>query len=216
MDLGCGAGHIGRYLKKHKSCRVVGVDRLPVEPDTDLDRSIVHDLNNLDLPVSASDYDYVLLLDIIEHLNSPEAFMNHLRRTAHSNRETLMLVSVPNVAFFPIRFMLLLGQFNYGRRGILDLTHTRLFTIKSLRHFLRQTGYKVLRVKGVPAPFPLIFGRGMLGKILLLINRMAIRIWKGMFSYQLFAVAKPLPTIDNLLEDTMKHSAERSDELLPP
>jgi len=213
LDLGCGAGHIGRYLKKHKSCHVVGIDRLPVEPDAGLDRSIVHDLNNLSLPVKASDYDYVLLLDIIEHLNSPEAFMDHLRHTAHSSRETLILVSVPNVAFFLTRFMLLLGQFNYGRRGILDMTHTRLFTFKSLRHFLQQTGYEVLRVRGIPAPFPLVFGHGVLGKLLLLINRAAIRLWRGMFAYQLFAVAKPLPTIDNLLEDTMKHTAACSEDL---
>ena len=29
--------------------------------------------------------------------------------------------------------MLLFGQFNYGKRGILDLTHTRLFTFESFR-----------------------------------------------------------------------------------
>ena len=216
LDLGCGAGHIGSYLKKHKSCYVVGIDRIPAEPDAGLDRAIVYDLNNLDLPVKEHDYDYILLLDIIEHLNSPESFMDHLRRTSYSNRETIILVSVPNVAFFMVRFMLLLGQFNYGRRGILDLTHTRLFTFKSFRHFLQQTGYEVLSVQGIPAPLPLVFGYGVVGKFFMLINRAAIRIWKGMFAYQLFAVIKPLPTIDSLLEDTMKNTAGCSHDHLRP
>jgi glycosyltransferase involved in cell wall biosynthesis len=216
LDLGCGAGHIGGYLKKHKSCHVVGIDRIPTEPNAGLDRSIVHDLNDLDLPVKARDYDYVLLLDIIEHLNSPESFMQHLRHTAHSDRETLILVSVPNVAFLLVRFMLLLGKFNYGRRGILDMTHTRLFTFKSLRHLLKQTGFEILSIQGTPAPLPLAFGNGLLGKLLLAVNRAAIRVCKGMFSFQIFAVAKPLPTIENLLEDTMQHTAGCSHDPLTP
>ena len=50
--------------------------------------------------------------------------------------------------------MLLLGHFNYGRKGILDRTHTRLFTFNSLRELFEQTGYKVLEMRGIPAPFP--------------------------------------------------------------
>jgi glycosyltransferase involved in cell wall biosynthesis len=208
LDLGCGAGHIGRYLRERKGCHVVGIDRIDVAPDAGLDRSIVHDLNDADLPVKASEYDYVLLLDIIEHLHSPESFMEHLREAACGDRGTLVLVSVPNIAFLPLRLMLLLGQFNYGKRGILDLTHTRLFTFKSLRHLFDQTGWQVLRLHGVPAPWPLIWGRGAVGRFFVWINAMAICLWKRMFSYQIFALVKPLPTVDSLLQDTMQHTQE--------
>ena len=40
--------------------------------------------------------------------------------------------------------MLLLGQFNYGKRGILDLTHTRLFTFASFRRLFEQGGFRVV------------------------------------------------------------------------
>ncbi|UCD53151.1 MAG: methyltransferase domain-containing protein, partial [Phycisphaerales bacterium] len=206
LGLGCGAGHVGRYLKKHKSCYVVGIDRVAVDADAGLDRSITHDLNDPNLPVRANEFDYVLLLDIIEHLNSPESFMEKLREAAFGERQTVLLVSVPNVAFFVVRLMLLLGQFNYGKRGILDLTHTRLFTFKSLRHFLNQTGFEVLSIRGVPAPFELIWGNGLIGRFCMIVNRAAIRLWKGMFSYQIFAVVKPLPTVENLLHDTKQHT----------
>lgn len=208
LDLGCGEAHIGRYLKSCKSCYVVGIDRIAIRSDATLDRFIIHDLNDSDLPVKTSDYDYVLLLDIIEHLSSPESLMEHLRQTARGDRQTLLLVSVPNIAFFPVRLMLLLGQFNYGKRGILDLTHTRLFTVKSLRHLFAQTGYEVLRLQGIPAPFPLICGQGVVSRVLVWINRAAIRIWRGMFSYQLFAVVKPIPTVDTLLHATVQHTEE--------
>lgn len=208
LDLGCGAGYISGYLKKNKQCHIVGVDREPVESSIGMDQSFVHDLNTLTLPVLARDFDYVLLLDIIEHLNSPEAFMECVRKTIQGNRDVYVLVSVPNVAFFMIRLMLLFGQFNYGRRGILDLTHTRLFTFKSLRHFFLQTGFEIVSIQGVPAPFPLSFGDGLLGKLMLVMNQIAIRVCKGLFSYQIFAVVKPLPGIEDLLEDTRQHSRD--------
>ena len=56
--------------------------------------------------------------------------------------------------------MLLVGQFNYGKAGILDRTHTRLFTFRSLRYLLRDAGFRIKRVRGIPAPFPLARSRG--------------------------------------------------------
>ena len=35
---------------------------------------------------------------------------------------------------------MLFGQFNYGKRGILDMTHTRLFTFRSFRRLLEEAG----------------------------------------------------------------------------
>ena len=49
------------------------------------------------------------------------------------NPETKLVVSTGNVAFIVVRLMVLVGQFNYGRRGILDLTHARLFTFGTFR-----------------------------------------------------------------------------------
>ena len=40
--------------------------------------------------------------------------------------------------------MLLIGQFNYGKRGILDLTHARLFTFESFRRLFEQGGFRVV------------------------------------------------------------------------
>ena len=50
-------------------------------------------------------------------------------RSSTTRRKTLVLTT-PNIAFVVQRLMLLLGQFNYGKAGILDRTHTRLFTFR--------------------------------------------------------------------------------------
>jgi hypothetical protein len=109
------------------------------------------------------------------------------------------LISTGNIAFALTRFLLLAGQFNYGKRGILDLTHTRLFTFATLRRLLDGAGFKILDERGIPAPFPLALGSGPAGRMSLAMNRTAIRMRKQLFAYQAFVVARPLPSLDFLL-----------------
>ena len=56
----------------------------------------------------------------------------------------VLVLSVPNVAFLPQRIMLLFGQFNYGRAGILDRTHLRFFTRESIVTMFEDAGFEIL------------------------------------------------------------------------
>ena len=148
--------------------------------------------------------DVILLLDIIEHLRNPESFLLRLREKCR--KDTEILISVPNVAFLPIRLMLLFGRFNYGKAGILDKTHIRLFTYSSFRRLLKQGGFVIKKIKGIPAPFPKALGNNFVSRALLKMNRLAIFIFKRLFSYQFFARVKPLPKVRVILEETIQCS----------
>jgi len=145
-DLGCAGGYLSRHLEREKGCDVFAVDFFPLAPDCELRRFVQHDLNAGLAPFQFGDRDHVLLLDVIEHLSDPEGFIDELHRAMSRNRNSKLIISTGNIAFLVSRFMLLLGQFNYGKKGILDLTHTRLFTFASLRHLLEQSGFDVLEV----------------------------------------------------------------------
>jgi 2-polyprenyl-3-methyl-5-hydroxy-6-metoxy-1,4-benzoquinol methylase len=157
------------------------------------------DLNDSNFPLDAGAFDHILLLDIVEHLRAPERFLDSLRQSRKGDRQVRVILSTGNIAFIVTRLALLLGWFNYGPRGILDLTHTRLLTFKTARALLEQSGYQVLEVKGVPAPFPLALGDGWLARAGLAVNKMLIGISKSLFSYQIFMVCTPLPTLEWLL-----------------
>jgi hypothetical protein len=172
----------------------------------------VHDLDSAELPVDLSDQDCLLFLDIIEHLKSPEAFVESLRQGLIRNPSAKLLVSTGNVGFFLTRLGLTFGMFNYGPRGILDLTHTRLFTFATIRRLFEQGGFTVVDVQGIPAPFPLVFGSGVLSKSLLLLNDIAIRVWRPLFAYQVFLIVEPRPALEYLLETAETVSAERSQD----
>ena len=163
------------------------------------------------LPVE--NYDFVVLLDVIEHMPSPEAFLDRLRTRLSLNPKAELIISTANVAFIVTRLMLLLGFFNYSKRGILDLTHTRLFTRFSLRSALEQAGFIITETKSFPAPFPLALGTNAVSSALLAINSLLISIFPGLFGYQIMARAKARPTVESLLRSAYKESSARSESL---
>jgi glycosyltransferase involved in cell wall biosynthesis len=211
LDLGCAGGYVGAVMRNRRRCRVTGVDRVPLGTGVELDRFILHDLNNGLGAIDLRDYDYVLLLDVIEHLRSPEAFVRELQDRLTLSPRTVVLASTANIGFFVNRLMLLVGQFNYGKRGILDLTHSRLFTFSSFRRLFEQARFHVLEERGIPGPFPLAFGDSWLSRALLAVNAAMIRLSRGMFAYQMFFVVEPLPSLDYLLDRAEQHSAARSE-----
>jgi SAM-dependent methyltransferase len=209
LDIGCAGGYMGAYLAQQKHCRVDGIDAFPLV-QSGFETFHLHDLN-FGLPaLDFEKYNYVLMLDVIEHLAKPEVFLEQLRRALSLNPSTEVMMSTANIGFLVTRLMLLIGQFNYGRRGILDLTHTRLFTFSSFERAVKQAGFDIIETVGVPAPVPLAIGDNFVSRALLEINRMFIRLSRGFFSYQIFLRIKPQPTLEFLLKTAQEQSEKRA------
>ncbi len=203
LDLGCSEGHLSERLAAEKKCKVFCADLAP-------EHSIpgcTYQMCNLNhgLPdVPWDTVDVVILLDVIEHLNEPELFLRRLRDRLSANRKVQVFVSSGNVCFFVTRMMMLLGEFNYGKRGILDMTHTRLFNGKTLSRLFRYASYKVLEKQVIPAPYPLAFGLNGLSRFMLRVNYWLARIMPGLFAYQVLLRVQPNPGIDWLLERALE------------
>jgi SAM-dependent methyltransferase len=207
-DIGCAGGYVAQALKS-KQCRVTGIDQFPADRDSNLDEFIQCDLDHGEFPVDAGRFDYILLLDIVEHLRSPERLLDTLRRARRTGSEVTVIFSTGNIAFLVTRLGLALGWFNYGVRGILDLTHARLFTFRTARSLFEQSGYVVEEMRGVPAPFPLALGDNLLSRFLLRLNKLFIKISKSLFAYQIFLVCKPTPSLEWLLEKAQEASRDK-------
>ncbi|MBA7673288.1 hypothetical protein ES703_81482 [subsurface metagenome] len=208
VDIGCGPGFMAVKLAL-KNVKITSIDQ-QIQPDARKNswKCIEADIEQYDFGDDFGKPDYILALDIIEHLKSPERLLRVLRQR-FSREAPDFIITTGNVAFFPLRIGLLLNSFNYGRRGILDMGHTRLFTFSSLRRTLEINGYEIVSKRGVPAPFPLVLGDGRLARLLLLINRFLIFFSKSLFSYQIAITAKPLPTLEHLLEDAYEAKKQR-------
>lgn len=209
LDLGCGGGLVGTLLERSKHCRVTGVDCMPRAADTAISEFVCRDLNH-GLPKElVRDQDCIMLLDVVEHLANPELFVAELYGAIDNSPQVTVIASTGNVGFIATRLMLLFGKFNYGKRGILDLTHTRLFTFATLRNLFEQSGFEILEVSGVPAPFPLAFGNSRFSRFLARVNKALIAVARGLFSYQIFVVMRARPSLETLLAHSQHHATMR-------
>ncbi|MEM6285216.1 MAG: glycosyltransferase [Chloroflexota bacterium] len=209
LDVGSGPGYMTKALHD-KGAKVVSLDRF-IQPMTEeySIRTIQSEVEDYDLTTEDTEVEWVLMLDIIEHLHDPEEFMLKLRSRYAADNPPTVVITTGNVAFFVVRAGLLFGQFNYGKKGILDRDHRRLFTFSSLERTLESTGYDIIDVQGIPAPYPLAVGDNAISRFLIAVNQLLNIFSKGLFAYQIAIVARPRPMLHHLLEHARTASAER-------
>lgn len=213
LDVGSGLGAVGAALKDKKGCMVIGCDIEHGALTGRYDTFFVADLNKGLPEMPGERFDYILALDLIEHLAKPEDFLDQLRMLAARTGAKLILTTA-NIGFIVIRLSLLLGRFEYGKRGILDITHTRLFTFNTLRRAMRAAGFDVERTEGVVAPVQFIFGRSALSSIALAFNRILVRLRPTLFGFQILMVATPRPTLATLLDAAKSSAATKMPKVL--
>jgi len=104
-----------------------------------------------------------------------------------------------------VRLMLALGHFNYGKKGILDLTHTRLFTVRSFCRMLEGAGFRVEKVRGFGPPIVDMVGDSFLLRLLDRWAAWLARLWPGLWAYQIVVEATRLDDGDDILDSTVAH-----------
>ncbi len=206
-DLGCGPGDFANGLRD-RGCYVIGVDSFAQDASL-FDRFILADLDSDPLAVNPSSFDAVLMLDILEHLSSPEKFLAALREAiwAGSPPGPKIFASTGNVAFLPLRMSLLSGEFNYGLRGILDLSHKRLFTKRTFLRLIRQAGYVVDSIQGIPPPLPMVGGTSGAARALFRVTAFLAHRMPSLFAYQFLVTAHVSPQLGWLVAEATSEAA---------
>ena len=189
LDLGCEAEVVKGFLDR--KCRVTGVNDRPIGVEG-MEAFHVHDLEQ-PIPIPATEkYDRIVLADVLEHLRSaPRVLAEARERLAPGGRAVL---STGNVALWTMRLSLLTGRFNYGRRGILDETHVRLYTLTTFLELIRNAGLRPVKVQATPIPFELLFPRRAVSwwvRGLTQFYAFLADMWKRMFAFQFVVEAEP-------------------------
>lgn len=151
---------------------------------------IVADLESAP-PLLRGPFDAIVYGDVLEHLSDPRAALRALDRTLAPGGT--VIVSVPNVAHLWMRLSLLIGRFDYADRGILDRTHLRFFTRRTLLALLREAGLSVGELAVTPVPLPLVVPERWHGAGLRRLHgwsARAARGWPGGLAYQFVAVCR--------------------------
>ncbi len=152
-------------------------------------------------------YDCVLVLDVLEHLQRPDEGVRKIAEILKP-RGTLY-ASTGNVAFHVMRLSLFLGQFNYGKRGILDLTHTRLFTISSFKQLLVNGGFVIKELHGFGPPIRDMVGASPALRAADSTSGLLARLWPRLFAFSFLIVAEKADELEDIYERTL-HPPEPS------
>jgi len=143
LDVGCGTGANGRQLlETGVAAWCAGVEIMADSAaiaQQYLDEVRVGMVDKIDLPWEAQSLDCILLGDVIEHVLDPWNLLERLKSLLKPRG--IFVASVPNVQHLSvISRLVLFGDWRYHHDGILDITHVRFFTRRSLVRLFRQSG----------------------------------------------------------------------------
>ena len=146
LDLGCGSGALGQYLLETKGCSVDGVTLSEAEAAharPHYHRVVVDNLESCDLLATFSGqcYDAIVCADVLEHLSRPERVLAACRELLTPQGQ--LLFSVPNAGYCGLVVDLLHGEFRYREEGLLDRTHLRFYTRRSLTRLMHEQHWSV-------------------------------------------------------------------------
>ena len=190
LDLGAAGGELGSSARNHFD-RTIGFE-YNVDCVGDLqgrfDSIVIADLERVrELPRGVN---AIVLADVLEHLRSPARALGLVREALRDDGH--VFISVPNIANITVRLGLLFGIFEYRDRGILDHTHLRFYTLRTIRREVEKAGFRIEEIQGSSVPIRLIVGRYM-PELLLRTGEKVLtwitRVWRSLFAYQVILVA---------------------------
>ena len=193
LEAGCANGRFSRVLVEH-GCRVTGVE-LDVgaasEAAASCEQIIVGNLEDPDLQEQIpGGFDIILFGDILEHLAQPWNVLLALRSKLKPDGS--IVVSIPNVAHWDVRMGLLFGKFDYQEEGVLDSTHLRFFTRRTVWEMLEQTGFRIVSAERVTR-LPFVFYKIRLVRRFAprLLLPLLVRVAPDLFTLQFVVKAVP-------------------------
>jgi len=93
-------------------------------------------------------FDAIFFNDVLEHLVDPEEALLACKKLLSENGR--VIASIPNIRWYPVILSLLrYKDFKYELAGVMDETHLRFFTAKSMRRLFEDSGYSVLKIEGI-------------------------------------------------------------------
>jgi 2-polyprenyl-3-methyl-5-hydroxy-6-metoxy-1,4-benzoquinol methylase len=191
LDLGAAGGELGSALRDHFD-RTIGFE-FNVDCVGTLgghfDQIVITDLETV--RAMPSNTNVIVLADVLEHLRNPAAALQVVRRALRDDGH--LFISVPNIANITVRLGLLFGIFEYRDRGILDHTHLRFYTKRTIRREIENAGFRILEMGGSSVPIRLIIGSWTPEPILRAGEHLLTwltRVWRGLFAYQIILVAE--------------------------
>lgn len=93
-------------------------------------------------------FDLIICNDVIEHMQDHDFFFHSIKKVMKNN--CVMIGSIPNVRYYTNFFhYVFLKDWKYVNEVVLDRTHQRFFTEKSLKYTLINHHYEIIQYEKI-------------------------------------------------------------------
>ena len=151
LDVGCGAGLFGKSIKARQHAEVWGIEYNPTaaeQAQANLDKVLLDDVYEVIPALPDNYFDCIVFNDVLEHLTDPYMVLQLVKKNLTDNG--VVACSIPNVRHYQTLFKLVFRkEWKYEDAGVLDKTHLRFFTKKSMRDMFSALDYEILKLKGL-------------------------------------------------------------------
>lgn len=150
LELGAAVGNLTKHLKENKNC-VVDIVEIDTESGTMASafarNALLGDVDgNLNTEawyqkLSDERYDYVVILDVLEHLEDPQRALGFVKKLLKETGK--VITSIPNVSNNAVLVNLFNDRFDYTELGLLDRTHRYFMTYNTILEMTEKLGYNI-------------------------------------------------------------------------
>lgn len=148
LEIGCGMGATLYEIKnKFKDVEVFGVEKNKnaAEVASGVFNIITGDIEELELSYKRNFFDYIILVDIVEHIKDPWEVLKKISKYLKSDGEIISVI--PNIMHISIIEDLINGKFTYREGGILDRKHLRFFTLEEICKMFSMSNLSIMSIK---------------------------------------------------------------------
>lgn len=149
LDVGCGAGVLGALIKANRPTEVHGIELTADASNiakSRLDRVWNSAIEHVLPELANGYYDCIVVADVLEHLVDPWSVLRTLKTKLAPKGK--VVASLPNIQNWEILANLIQGKWDYQGEGILDRTHLRFFTRKSVEELFWTAGLHISHFRG--------------------------------------------------------------------
>jgi 2-polyprenyl-3-methyl-5-hydroxy-6-metoxy-1,4-benzoquinol methylase len=148
MEIGCSSGALAREFKKlNPSCHYTGIDIDSTYIDLakrhcDVTGVLDIDQAPADFYLENQDKEVWIFADTLEHFKNPWGVLENIQKVIPPSGS--VVACIPNAQHWTVQVRLSTGNFRYEDMGLMDKTHLRWFTRKTIVELFDQTGYSIV------------------------------------------------------------------------
>lgn len=155
LDVGCSEGLFGKAVKEKTGAEVWGIEPVAdaaAQAEKVLDKAFTGFFEDAVKKIDRK-FDLICFNDVLEHMPDPYSALAYAKKNL-LNENGQVNASMPSILHYHEFLQILIKKdFIYADKGIMDRTHLRWFTRKSMIRMFEEAGFTVVDVKGLdPTP----------------------------------------------------------------